>query len=134
MSELEFEFEVALEPQYEGGGVGGGGEIGFAGRARDDIARGQPSDLGEGDAALRVAMNDPELRHEYRRRRLVAFSSGKGRFRWLWAFLAAKGSESGRSAMGLAQITPFFSTLGLRKPAAITKFADGPGGRPQFLV
>ena len=76
MSELEFEFEVALESQDERGRVGGLGEIGFARRARDDVAGGQPGDLGERYAALRVAMNDPELRHEYRRRRLVAFSSG----------------------------------------------------------
>jgi hypothetical protein len=64
IDEVELELEVLFQADQHRGGQGGMFEIGLARRTRDDLARVESGQSGQGRAALGIAMDDPELRHD----------------------------------------------------------------------
>jgi hypothetical protein len=61
---IEFEFEVAFESDKKCGGRGCACERSVARTGASEIRRGESTQMSKGIAAARVAVNNPELRHE----------------------------------------------------------------------
>jgi len=65
MEEFEFEFEVIVQRDKQGGRCGGVDERGTVRVAYNDFVSGKASESRESVAAASLAMDNPELRHEF---------------------------------------------------------------------
>lgn len=64
MREVQLVFEIALESEQDCGGRGSFCVARIAWVGCENVGRGESAEPTEGGSALRIAMDDPELRHE----------------------------------------------------------------------